>query len=63
MLLNLFESRERAHKDKIELQNLHSEFGDELRVILQKRANDSDLGVRHRKHWQRLSRKAKRLSF
>ena len=63
MLDKIFESRERAHRDQLELRNLQSKHGQDVLNELKQRAKDASLARRDRKHWQRLLRKARRLEI
>ena len=58
MLSLIFESRTRAHADRVELSNLRSTHGDDVLEILRNRASDRSLGKRDRKHWNRILNKA-----
>ena len=60
MLNILFESRSRAHRDIVEMQNLQTTYGRDFIAELKQRAQDMSLGVRDRKHWKRLLRKARK---
>ncbi len=60
MLNILFESRGRAQRDIVEMQNLHTNYGRNFVTELKQRARDMSLGVRDRKHWKRLLRKARK---
>ena len=63
MLNILFESRSRAQRDIVEMQNLHTNYGRNLVTELKTRARDMSLGVRDRKHWKRLLRKARKVDI
>jgi len=63
MLGMFFESRSRAHRDKIEMQNLQTTYGRDIVAELKQRAQDMTLGGRDRKHWKRLLRKARKISI
>jgi hypothetical protein len=60
VLRKFFETRKRAERDDSELGTLRVDYGSDLKTILWQRANDTNLGDRDRKHWQRLLRKADR---
>ncbi len=63
MLGMFFESRSRAQRDQIEMQNLHTTYGRDFVAELKQRAQDMSLRARDRKHWKRLLRKARKLSI
>lgn len=58
MLSQFFETKKRAHRDAIEIQNLATSYGAGLLPELKRRAEDSGLNARDRKHWERLLKKA-----
>lgn len=62
MLSRLFENRQRARKDQMEIQNLVTNYGNGVVSELERRANDEALKERDRKHWRRLLRKAGRIN-
>ena len=59
MLSELFESKEKAARDALELRTMKIRYGGELMTILEARARDRDLPERDRKHWKRMLRKAR----
>lgn len=57
-----FETRKRMARDASELSSLRIDYGSDLKTVLWQRANDDTLRDRDRRHWQRLLKKAERLS-
>lgn len=62
MLGIFFESRKRTESDASELWAMRIDHGSDLKTVLWQRANDKRLAQRDRRHWQRLLKKADRLT-
>ncbi|OAO02586.1 hypothetical protein A8B75_11635 [Sphingomonadales bacterium EhC05] len=54
-MMRLFISRTQTENDNFELSELMSKHGDNVKALLQARANDKSLPKRSRKHWKRLA--------
>jgi hypothetical protein len=57
-----FDARKRMARDASELSSLRIDYGSDMKTVLWQRANDDTLRERDRRHWQRLLKKAERLS-
>lgn len=58
-MLVIFESKERRKRDRREVSDLFSKYGEETITVLRNRVADKNLSNRDRKHWKRILSKAK----
>ncbi len=62
VLRKFFEARKRKDRDASELSSMRIDYGSDMKAVLWQRANDDTLRDRDRQHWQRLLKKAERIS-